>query len=532
MSVLVPDNLRARVRELDELAKKTHKIEDIDITTQNKAVFYTDGGYRQASHLLVAPPAVGGYGLFGYMYYDAEPRKGHGTQGFTPTPAGLLNHDQLNRPFGEARIPVSKVVVRSYLQAMGATFACKSNNTAEVSALLAALRIINDLNITYAVIKTDSKYALYGLTEYCEKWSRNGWRKADGEPVVNKTEWQEIYKFYTDLKDSGVEIIVEWVKGHKDSKGNVEADKLAGLSMNSCVNSNGTIEQMAVTDPAEMWNVKVESHPLVTESKLYYDNMDVSNHIAGLHFYYTGDPKKLEDDMFGKPSSDSMMACIALKEPEPVLQCIYDTCADFKHFNDKLVFVGRIDLAFRPVNYQLIQQYGIGALRRDIHSMMIKLPCLTPIIRQMSNQNHGEAGMNEMRHLRDLLLTFIDKSIYTTPRMVVNDVTDYIYHEVEVKKKMVMEPLMANTEKSVTVPVAWEHPVHGRVLDQLILTEAVNAPRFRHFKHFTNLSDLKVLVVTSTNSDAGYSHYTIVSSSEGYGIWCGVYANQVMVLPT
>lgn len=531
MSVLITDDLRTRVLELDEVAKKVHKIEDIDITTQNKAVFYTDGGYRSASHILVAPPSVGGYGLFGYMYYDAEPRKGHGTQGFTPTPAGLLNHDQLGRPFGEARIKPTKVTVRSYFQAMGAAFDCKSNNTAEVSAILAALRIISDLNITYAVIKTDSKYALYGLTEYCAKWSKNGWRKADGEPVANVVQWKEVYKFYTDLLDSGCTIVCEWVKGHKDSKGNVEADRLAGMSMNSCVNSNESIEFATVIDPAEAWNPKVVSHPLVTEAKLYYDNLDTGNEIAGLHFYYTADPKKLEDDMFGKPSSDAMMACIALKEPEPVLQCIYDTCAHFKHYNNMLVFVGRIDLAFRPVNYQLIKQYGIGALRKDIHSMAISLPCKTPLIRQMSNQNHGEAGMNEMRKLRDMLLSYLDRSIYTTPGVVVNDVTAVVYHPpVEVKKKMVIEPVMANTDKSITVPVIWEHPVNGKVLDQLVLTEAVNTPRFRHFKHFTNLPDLKVMVVTVTNSTAGYSHYTIISSAEGYGIWAGVYSNGVTIL--
>lgn len=530
MSVLITEDLRARILELDEVAKKVHKIDDVETGIQNKAVFYTDGGFRTASHILNAPPAVGGYGLFGYTYYEAEPRKGHGTSGFTPTNVGLLNHDQLGRPFSELKIKPEKVTVRSYIQAMGGTYDCKSNNTAEVSGILAALRIINDLGITEAFIKTDSKYALYGLTEYCRKWSLNGWKKSDGEQVANVAQWKEIYKFYTDLLDSGVKINVAWVKGHLDSKGNVEADKLAGMSMNSCVNENGTIEVATVIDPADMWNPRVASHPLITESKLYYDNIDTGNEIAGLNFYYTGDPKKLEDDMFGKPSSDSMMACVALKEQDPVLQCIYDTCAHFKHYNNMLVFVSRIDLAFRPVNYQLIKQYGITALRKDIHSMMIMLPCKTPLIRQMTNQNHGESGMNEMRMLRDLLLTFIDNSIYTSPQVVVNDITDIIYKTVETKKKTTIEPVFESTDKSIVVPVVWEHPVHGKVLDKLTLTEAINTPRFRHFKHFTGLSNLKVFVITITNSQAGYKHYTVVSSDDGYGIWAGVYANSVTVL--
>lgn len=530
MSVLITEDLRAKILELDEVAKKVHKVEDIELTIQNKAVFYTDGGFRTASHLLTAPPAVGGYGLFGYLYYETDPRKGHGTSGFTPTTVGLLNHDQLGKPFSEKKLNPVKVTVRSYIQAMGGTYDCKSNNTAEVSGILAALRIINDLGITEAIIKTDSKYALYGLTEYCKKWSLNGWRKADGEPVANVNQWKEIYKFYTDLLDTGVVINVVWVKGHLDSKGNVEADKLAGMSMNSCVNENGTIEVATVIDPSDMWNPTIKAHPLITESKLYYDNLDTGNEIAGLNFYYTADPKKLEDDMFGKPSSDAMMACIALKEKDPVLQCIYDTCAHFKHYNSMLVFVSRIDLAFRPVNYQLIKEYGMTALRKDIHSMIITLPCKTPLIRQMTNQNHGEAGMNEMRKLRDLLLSFLDNSIYTAPGLVVNDVTDIVYKTVETKKKTTIEPIFGTNDKSIEVPVVWEHPVHGKVTDKLLLTEAINTPRFRHFKHFTNLNNLKVLVITATQSQMGYAHYTVVSSDEGYGIWAGVYANTVTVL--
>lgn len=530
MSVLITEEQRARVKELDAIAQKVHKVEDIETTIPNKAVFYTDGGFRGPTHILVAPPPVGGYGLFGYLYYEHEPRKGHGTQGFTPTTAGLLNNDQLGKPFGESKIKPVKVTVRSYIMAMGAANDCKSNNTAEVSGILAALRIINDLNITEALIKTDSKYALYGLTEYCRKWSLNGWRKADGEPIANIAQWKEVYRFYTDLLDAGVKITVEWVKGHLDSKGNTEADKLAGMSMNTCTNMKETIEVSTIIDPSCAWNPKIDTHPLITESKLYYDNIDSGNEIAGMHFYYTADPKKLEDDMFGKPSSDAMMACIALKETDPVLQCIYDTCAHFKHYNNMLVFVSRIDLAFRPMNYQLIQQYGIKSFRKDPHSMSIWLPCKTPIIRQMTNQNHGEAGMNEMRAIRDLLLSYMDKSIFTAPRVVVNDVTNIFYKTVEVKKKETIEPTFSNADKSIKVPVIWEHPVHGKVLDQLLLTEAINTPRFRHFKHFTKMNNVKVMVITVTKSEAGYSHYTLISSDDGFGIWAGVYANDVTVL--
>lgn len=527
MLILKPEH-QSKIEELALAAQKVHKV-DMETVGAPKAVFYTDGGYRMPSHVLCDPPAVGGFGLFGYFYYDCEPRKGHGHSGFAPTTCGLLNNDQLGGPFGEALLPVRKVSVINYIEAMGGSYDCNSNNSAEVDGIYAALKIIKDTGIKEALIKSDSRYALHGVWVGCDRWSTNGWINAKGQPIPNIDLWKRVYSLFKELRDAGVKVHGEWVKGHLDSKGNVEADRLAGMSMNAVVN-NESDGRLDIVDPGDQWNPKVVTHPFITESKLYYDNMDISNEYNGHHFYYLGDPKKLEDDMFGKASSDAMMAVIALPTVEPVLNSLYEACSQFKHYNKMGVFVARIDLAFRPANYYLIANRGTGYFRRNPRFDEVWLPCKTPVIRRMSNQNHGNTGMMEMRMLRDTLIRYMDGSIVSAPGTVVTDITEQLYRKVEKKKKEVTEFRFEATDKVLSVDIEWDSDLHGILKDRLDLAEAVNIPRLRHFKHFAELEGLKVSIITERIGTLGYNYTLVIQSNVGYGIWSGVYANKKILI--
>jgi ribonuclease HI len=58
---------------------------------------------------------------------------------------------------------------------------------------------------------TDSQYVKKGTTEYLPKWRSNGWRKANGEPVLNQDLWDQL-----DQVSQGHEIHWEWTAGHAD----------------------------------------------------------------------------------------------------------------------------------------------------------------------------------------------------------------------------------------------------------------------------------------------------------------------------
>lgn len=101
-----------------------------------------------------------------------------------------------------------------------------TSQRAELQAVSQACHIISSLedDRKYEVY-TDSEYALKSLTEWADKWERNGWKTSSGKPVSNKKEIQETRRL---LQSRGCRnITLKKVKGHSDSKGNFHADRLA-----------------------------------------------------------------------------------------------------------------------------------------------------------------------------------------------------------------------------------------------------------------------------------------------------------------
>jgi len=58
---------------------------------------------------------------------------------------------------------------------------------------------------------TDSQYVKKGITEHLPKWRSNGFRKSNGDPVLNQDLWDQL-----DLVGQGHEIHWEWTAGHAD----------------------------------------------------------------------------------------------------------------------------------------------------------------------------------------------------------------------------------------------------------------------------------------------------------------------------
>lgn len=68
----------------------------------------------------------------------------------------------------------------------------------------------------------DSQYVVKGLAQWLEGWKRKGWRKADGQPVLNADLWQAL-----DLQLKRHRVETRWVKGHAGHVENERVDRLA-----------------------------------------------------------------------------------------------------------------------------------------------------------------------------------------------------------------------------------------------------------------------------------------------------------------
>ena len=95
-----------------------------------------------------------------------------------------------------------------------------TNNMGELQAvieLLEATPADEELHIL-----CDSQYVINSVTKWMPGWKRKGWKKADGQPVLNQDLWQELDALY-----SRHDVTFHWVKGHVGVELNERCDRLA-----------------------------------------------------------------------------------------------------------------------------------------------------------------------------------------------------------------------------------------------------------------------------------------------------------------
>ena len=95
-----------------------------------------------------------------------------------------------------------------------------TNNMGELQAvieLLEATPADEELHIL-----CDSQYVINSVTKWMPGWKRKGWKKADGQPVLNQDQLKAI-----DEALVGRKVTFEWVKGHAGHEMNEAADERA-----------------------------------------------------------------------------------------------------------------------------------------------------------------------------------------------------------------------------------------------------------------------------------------------------------------
>ncbi|MEX0643898.1 MAG: ribonuclease HI [Parvularculaceae bacterium] len=99
-----------------------------------------------------------------------------------------------------------------------------TNNRMELTAAIEALRATDGAKVV--TLHTDSQYVKNGVTQWIERWKKNGWRTADRKPVKNQDLWQTL-----DAARQGRRVHWRWVRGHDGDPGNERADELARLGL-------------------------------------------------------------------------------------------------------------------------------------------------------------------------------------------------------------------------------------------------------------------------------------------------------------
>ena len=99
--------------------------------------------------------------------------------------------------------------------------ASTTNNRMELTAFIEALRQLKEP--CEVRLCSDSQYVINGLEKgWAKGWKRRGWKKADGQPVLNQGCWVELDKLY-----NSHDVTFHWVKGHVGVELNERCDQLA-----------------------------------------------------------------------------------------------------------------------------------------------------------------------------------------------------------------------------------------------------------------------------------------------------------------
>lgn len=95
-----------------------------------------------------------------------------------------------------------------------------TNNRMELMATIQALKALKQPS--QVRLHTDSVYVRDGITQWIERWKRNGWRTAAKKPVKNVDLWQRLER-----AAERHDLEWHWVKGHAGHPQNERADQLA-----------------------------------------------------------------------------------------------------------------------------------------------------------------------------------------------------------------------------------------------------------------------------------------------------------------
>ncbi|KAF9445533.1 ribonuclease H-like protein [Macrolepiota fuliginosa MF-IS2] len=105
-----------------------------------------------------------------------------------------------------------------------------TNQRAEIQAAIAAVKYVRRIHrdgdfrpSRGLVLTTDSGYLVKAMTEYINKWERNGWKNNVGKPVVNAEDFKELEGHISFLEGQHIRVRF-WLV---DRKYNTEADELA-----------------------------------------------------------------------------------------------------------------------------------------------------------------------------------------------------------------------------------------------------------------------------------------------------------------
>lgn len=486
-------------------------------TVPLKAIFYTDGGYRQQYK-------AGGWGVHGYTYVDEKPTKGTGNAKAIPTNNGYAGETCKGDP----------VTIQHYIDGMGGVPDAVSNNATELEATTQALKWIAENGVHHAKIYTDSRYVTEGLSSWVEKWKRNGWKNAEGNPVNSKDLWVTASETLESVRLNGQVVDIQWIKGHAGHFGNEMADQYASIG-NVLGRKRDDFTQMKLSEPSGYWSKKTEYNRMLASGRWYFQTTDMNYKTeCGKTIYYIGDHGS-DDEMTGKAGPDNSMVVLYLHEPDEVLEGLREQAMELDRRKFGAVMVGRLDNILNPTVYSEIAKNGTRFLDWDTHRLDVVTAKRKHLLKEMSPAGLAYVQVDVLSSMQRRLDAYLESH----PGIVVTEITDLLY-DVESKKSVLSKKLkkdIVQTTKHLTYETRYSTKKVSEMTgqdDPSIKTKAIRLILGQDLAKRNTLSSLasndpKVFILTWRESDEAIRYATVIECNLGIGIWAGVDSNFLLV---
>lgn len=493
-----------------------------ETTTVYKAVLWSDGSAKPRN------PGFIGWGVHGYVHTDNETKKGAGHPKVAPTPSGyVLKSDK----------PVPLDVV-SYYDCAEWTCEERTNNTAEVAGGACALNYAATIdNLKHVTVYSDSKYFVKGANDELLRWSNNGWLKRDGSPVANIPEWQSVLSAVNKLQTNGTKIRVEWVKGHADNFGNIQADSLASIAGTMSLKGDKPGKIEVITPAQGYWKGAEPRHPLFCVPGMFFTTDPKFNKEG--EYYLSSQVKS--DEFIGNADIQASYGYLVLKEPDARVEMVRRKTLELTRSFTTLMLL-RLDRVYDKAVVAAMDRFGSGVLQcvetttNNVHFVnedAMAQPSKKdggatkrlPIVEELYPPMLAMRLINNCSVLKGIALKFEGGGVPEFEDGVVTDITSLFYETTGKGDKARNE--LKKSIQSTTTSVKHTITLQGKDIElQQVL--GLHVPSRNALKRIESLEP-QVFIVTLRCSNEAVRYYCVIRTNDSLSAWCSAVANLKLI---
>lgn len=473
-------------------------------------------------------PGKIGLGAHGYFYYlnKDDNNKGSFIENIILTDKGYIDTNSDN--YKEVGLQDAKPVVAiSYIDFLESMDFEGTNNKGESRCLRIVLERLKEFKFSKIHILCDSEYVVNGCKSWAEDWEKNDWKRRDGMPVLNSSEWKEILELLRYYK-SNTDFNISWVRGHNDDFGNVKADYLSVIAMNLSTSSIVRSE-FKISDAKGYNKVKIDKHPFLNFKRLYFNSKEEFNILGS---YFLADPG-VNDIYIGKRLPETGFSVVKFNKKDELLDSVIKRQNDLSLDQNNNIIMLKMDRLYHKDIYPYVKEFGGYCLLRDKKTINLNFLDKKPLTVQMNPAGLSLRAIETFNFLDDLLERFIKyseigfKNDGNNIDLIVHDLTEILYDRKISKNKVSYElkkEFGVGVEKYIYTLNMDEHYNNKQFKIPLIFGLDI-LPR----NNLKKLEDMNptISLITWKDSSHSFRYATVINCDSGLGIWSNFFSDKI-----